>query len=796
MRRTLVALAAVVSLALGAGPADARVWETYAPATECLPPPPPSTFLYLPPGGCGVVYDWDVDPNYDGPTYASESEAAADDPPPPAPVTAALPTWRNLYDWPNGHGYVGWHEASSAPSLYGMQSALGGNYGLWLWPLGGDYADGNFAEWTYTAPGTTRIQKVSLSFAYRNKLLAHHCLVVGLRTAAGVVAQNEWCKPVTPPDSQRDVQVTLVDPSTNPTSTVLFFKIRMDCKNQPGCTKHIPMLDPLQTAGTARLKFVDMTLVDDDLPVVTAYGPFVHLDQRYIDGRQPYDVTVDATDAGAGIERSWIERFGAGTIVSGSAPCDRTHHTPELDNRICPQRYVFTSNVSTLPFPEGTNTFVARSIDPALNVGQSSTWLFYIDRTGPAIGNVGLNYYDTAARDARVVFEPGADPNLPDGVPGSGVQLFRYRYEKGGVWSDWSNAKWQGFHIRDVGLGENVAVEVREFDAVGNSSSVASATFTVEAIGERGPAPDDPPCLEDSNDRPISCFDVDAGFVPEEPGDDTCAGDDDLCNATREDAIAAGLTAKQLDDNLQLAIDEMRNPDANGLPDFGTPSFHRATADSLDNFTGWVAYFEYIVYPATSSQCRNNPIRDNGFCGKLLHVATFFRNGEPHLFVRVSRFNALSGGNWPISSGQMIPGRNNPPYKWYQARGPIPDRWKKSSTPGNMWHNHVGWHGFSYTGFQRDSDPSFAPGKWRINPFQRYDPNPNAPLHVGGIRNAFLIHGGTGEHRFDNPDWGGTHGCIRINPEAILRLKGKWDTLTDNKRIKPGPLLLVDYSRS
>src|SRR5205823_640796 len=86
-----------------------------------------------------------------------------------AAATTTLPTWRNVYDWPRGDGYVGWHSASSSTADYGVDAALGGQDGLWLWPRGGQhaYTPGDFAEWTYTAPGTTRLETASLTFSYR-----------------------------------------------------------------------------------------------------------------------------------------------------------------------------------------------------------------------------------------------------------------------------------------------------------------------------------------------------------------------------------------------------------------------------------------------------------------------------------------------------------------------------------------------------------------------------------------------------------------------------------------------------
>jgi hypothetical protein len=498
MRGTVVALAALVAAALVPAQAVAHVRDGAAPTIICQPPPPPgAAFLYLPPGDCsGTSYDWGVDPPYDGPTYESEAEAAAADPPPPTPVAPAPPTWRNLYDWPNGHGYVGWHEGTTAPGKYGFASALGGQYGLWLWPSGGDYTETHVAEWTYTAPGTTRISRVDLSFAYRNKLLAHHCLAVGLRVGSTIVTQSEWCKPVTPPDSQRDVQVALVDPSANPTAKVLFLRVRMDCKNQTTCTKHIPTLDPLQNAGTARLKRVDMTLVDDDPPVVTASGPFFDLAHDYSNGRESYALTLSASDAGSGVDRAWAERLGNGEIAAAPAPCDPTHKTPALDNRICPESFAFTSTVGTTSFPEIRNLFVAKASDLARNVGSNDVWPIFVDRTAPLAlvpGQTAVAWFERASGEAAIGWDPGSDPNLADGSLGAGVSDSRYRYRRdGGAWSEWITDEAAELLLANAAAGQTVDLEVMGVDAVANASAATPTSLT---IGDDAP---EPPVNEDA----------------------------------------------------------------------------------------------------------------------------------------------------------------------------------------------------------------------------------------------------------------------------------------------------------
>jgi hypothetical protein len=437
-----------------------------------------------------ILYDWNVDPIYTGPFFGNETDAAAAEPPAPTAVATSLPTWRNLYDWPNGHGYVGWHSASAdAAGAYSFQTNLGGNYGLWLWPTGNqEYSNGNYGEWTYTAPGTTRLSHVDLDFSYRNKLLAHHCIEIGLRTATSVIASNVHCKPVAPPDSQRGVHVTLVDPSANPTSTVLYVRIRVDCNNTDPkpCSKNIPQLDPLTVGGYVRVTKVDMILVDDDNPVPAASGPFHDLDGLYINGRQAYDLTVWAWDAGAGITRLWSEIVGGATLTSHDSPCDPTHHTEALDARICPQEDRFTSSIDTNQFPEGESAFDARAVDPAGNVGVTPPWRIRIDRTPPtAASDIRVADYDASTRITTLAWTPGVDPDLPGGIPGSGLNRFFFRISRdGGVsWSDSTTADAPDAEVEGTSLGDVLTVEIQSSDDVGNTSSPVRSSVTVFAAG-------------------------------------------------------------------------------------------------------------------------------------------------------------------------------------------------------------------------------------------------------------------------------------------------------------------------
>jgi len=185
-------------------------------------------------GACLRSSSWDVTPAFSDAYCPDNASADRDEKPFSHPPTTTLPKWENDYNWSRGDGYAGWHSSSSsAQGTYGIQNNFLGHYGLWLWPAGGKYARNDYAEWTYTAPGTTRISAAKLWFLYRNKLLAHHCLEVGLRTASGTVLdQNTHCKPTWWPDWQRGGGAFLVDRAANPAATVLFFRIRLGCRGR------------------------------------------------------------------------------------------------------------------------------------------------------------------------------------------------------------------------------------------------------------------------------------------------------------------------------------------------------------------------------------------------------------------------------------------------------------------------------------------------------------------------------------------------------------------------------------
>jgi hypothetical protein len=355
-----------------------------------------------------------------------------------ATTATTLPTWSSAYDWAGGNGYNGWHEAIIAPDLqaYGLGSALDGQPGVWAWLTGGREYRPAMAEWRFDAPGTTRIASARFSVAYAPKLLAHHCVVVGIGTASALRDQRRDCSPA---DDPANVTFAAADPDDAPTSTRAVLRVEMPaCRNasDPACSKWIPSLDPLVNGPYARLKAIDLTLVDDDLPRASASGPLRDLADQYVDGRSRYDATVSASDAGAGIRRVELQRVGTGAVASFDAPCDPAHNTAALDSAICPAQHAGTTTVDTTSLPEGRVSYRTTAEDLARNTGASDSWSFLVDHTAPpAPEGVGGDLADDSS-SATIWWSSNADPDLADGSPGSGTIGEVYRYRVGdGAWS-------------------------------------------------------------------------------------------------------------------------------------------------------------------------------------------------------------------------------------------------------------------------------------------------------------------------------------------------------------------------
>lgn len=410
--------------------------------------------------------------------------------------TAVASDWNDSYDWLAGDGSFAWlaTASTSADGVYGEDDSLDGQRGLWVWPVGGgEYGNGR-ARWTFDAPGTTRIKSAAFAFSYRNRLLSHHCIELALRDGSASTAHSEMCKPPAAPASQDRVEVQLTDAdatSTNATFGIVF----PDCKapSSPSCTKYIPQAPTAKDA--ARLMSVRMVLTDDDVPTVTASGPFRDLADKYIAGTDSYDVALHGEDAGSGVKRVALDRIDGARLVEADAPCDARHRTATLGNRICPSSFDATASIDSRQFPEGASDFRPSVTDLAAQGATGYQWRIFVDRTGPTAASNFQTDFDDSTNQADIAWQAGIDPALADGNAGSGLDHFEYRVRRqaDSDWSGWVSTDESGFTLEDSAAGEQLSVEVHGIDAVGNAGEVAHADLVVM------PGPE---CRDDGNPTP------------------------------------------------------------------------------------------------------------------------------------------------------------------------------------------------------------------------------------------------------------------------------------------------------
>lgn len=396
----------------------------------------------------------------------------------PAPASA-LPEWGTAYDWQAGDGSSGWLQGvAGGPGAYSFTSALPGLPGLWVWPAGGDYSPGR-AAWTYTAPGTTRIAQARLVLRYPSRVASLHCVDAWLQGAGGRPDFHEACKPAGPLDGVTTTTVVLADPAATATTVSAGLTLPCDKPNAAACDKHIPVTAAERNG--LQVAHASLTLVDDDLPTVTATGPFARLAGRYIDGREAYALTLSGVDAGAGIRGLALERAGGSDVAVVPAPCDPHHLTPPLGARVCPPAFSSTVSVDSTRLPEGRSRFTPRGTDPAGNTGRSAPWDVIVDRSAPTAASEFEASVDTAEGVTYLDWISGQDPVLADGTPGSGVAAERFRFKPiGGSWSAWRDVTDGQAETAPLRIGEQIVLESYAVDRVGNRSPVARGRTTVE----------------------------------------------------------------------------------------------------------------------------------------------------------------------------------------------------------------------------------------------------------------------------------------------------------------------------
>lgn len=115
-----------------------------------------------------------------------------------------------------------------------------------------------------------------------------------------------------------------------------------------------------------------------------------------------------------------------------------------------------------------------------------SSWVSKVDNTPPAAPDtVVVDNAAPATRTASFSWSPGEDPDLQNGVQGSGPDELHgeYRYRRaGGSFSSWIASDSMSGMLPSVDAGDVLDVDVRQYDAAGNASAYVRTSLTVPAV--------------------------------------------------------------------------------------------------------------------------------------------------------------------------------------------------------------------------------------------------------------------------------------------------------------------------
>lgn len=261
---------------------------------------------------------------------------------------------------------------------------------------------------------------------------------------------------------------------------------------RPADPRRVYFFDPATLA-------VDLMQTGDDAAISTS-GPIPSLDGGFTRGDTTLTVDVSAAQVPAGIQLTELEVDDVEVDSVGAAPCDAA---------TCPTRARETLAYDPTTDAEGVYEYRVNTVDGDDERTNAPLWRIGIDRTGPTVSAVNFGAaFEPDTNEANLEWDPGYDPQLADGSPGSGVATFRVRYQRdGGGWSTWNDASVPMLVLPASHSGESIDIEVQAIDRAGNSGTISTATLTARAVtwskDDPGPLPARPrDFLYDPNQGP------------------------------------------------------------------------------------------------------------------------------------------------------------------------------------------------------------------------------------------------------------------------------------------------------
>ena len=186
-------------------------------------------------------------------------------------------------------------------------------------------------------------------------------------------------------------------------------------------------------------------------------------------------MSADEPD-GAGLTRLGVD-VDDRQVADVEVPCTSTAF-----DLVCPTAAAADVSVDLATLAEGRHMVRAAARDDERHRATGAPWSVVIDRTAPpAAENVRLERFSgRGVPVATFGWDVPADPDLPGGVPGSGVARSEVRYSvNGSDFGPWAPSAEDSLDIAGLQLGDTVGLQVRAVDAVGNVSGVAAVALEV-----------------------------------------------------------------------------------------------------------------------------------------------------------------------------------------------------------------------------------------------------------------------------------------------------------------------------
>jgi hypothetical protein len=342
-----------------------------------------------------------------------------------------------------------------------------------------DPADANHWTFAYDSVSGTLTDATSIDatrYHYNYDSRRRLAKITGPTGAVTLVTYNG-----TTPQVASIIQTTNAAHTTGPTTTFTYSSPTAPCQSANFDYTKTVVHRPDNTSTTYCANDHAQLTYDTDNPTsATPSGTWYDLRDQYTNGAGSPTVALAGRDAGAGVATMTVEEVGGATVATYAVPCNpRNAITPVA----CPHDATGTTAVAASGLAEGAHRFRERATDFAGNAKVSDPWTVTVDKTAPS-GATGFDAQRDPDEDVTYLdWDPGTDPALPDGSPGSGVGDEHVRFQRSdGAWSAWRNATTTDAEAHGFAVGDTINVETYGTDRAGNTSVTVSAQVPVTAM--------------------------------------------------------------------------------------------------------------------------------------------------------------------------------------------------------------------------------------------------------------------------------------------------------------------------